>query len=137
MATPDHDKALLELHLRLGGGESPDDAVRFLVSRGISPLEARLHVRRLVSKSIEEQRRKGFVWLACAAVSFAIASPFVYAIYRSVAAVVPGRRLPRGFGASLVQIADLPACLLPFGLWLAYRGIRFVMARRYAWDPDR
>ena len=129
----DYTAALLELQLRLQGGASPEEAIAFLQSRGMPAMEARLAVNRIVAKSLKEQRTKAMVWLALALLCFGIASPYVAAV---VTGVLNGGRA-RGYLTSLTQAASLPAVLILAGGWLGYRGLRLLLSRRYASDPDR
>lgn len=129
----DYTSALLELQLRLQGGEHPDDAMAFLESRGMPKNEARLTVRRIVEKSIKEQRTKGAIWLGLAVVCVAIASPYLVAFIAGLGA----DQMPRGYRTSMAQAGALPGLLLVAAVWLGHRGLRLLLSRRYAADPDR
>ena len=130
----DFGSALLELQLRLQGGERPEDAIKFLESRGMPKAEARLTVHRLVAKSIKEQRTKGVIWLALAAVCLAIALPFAIAVLGGVAEAEGTSRL---FRRGVIEAGTLPTMLMAAGAWLGYRGLKLLLSRRYASDPDR
>ncbi len=130
----DDVKALLEVQLRLQGGEPPEEAIRFLESRGMPSTEARLTIGRMVTKSIKEQRTRGVVWLVSSFVCFAVAAPFGIAV---VSGLDEKGAKAKGYATSVVQAGMLPSLLLVAGLYLAYRGLRLVTSTRYAADPDR
>ena len=129
----DFGGALLELQLRMQGGERPEDAIAFLESRGMPKNEARLTVHRIVARSVKEQRTKGAFWLGLSAVCPAIASPFAIALFSAYETGSSARGLRRG----VVEASALPVLLLIAGVWLGYRGLKLVLSRRYAGDPDR
>ncbi len=129
----DFGGALLELQLRMQGGERPEDAIAFLESRGMPKNEARLTVHRIVARSLKEQRTKGAFWLGLSAVCLAIASPFVIALFSAAETASSSRGLRRG----VIEAGGLPSMLILAGLWLGYRGLKLLLSRRYAGDPDR
>lgn len=122
----------MELHLRLQGGESTEDAVAFLVSRGLSPFESRREVEQIVEASVSADRRKGFVWLGWSAVCALAAAPFLYALSGGM----EGARASRGFVQALAQAGALPGLLLLASLVIGLRGLALVFGRRYSGDPD-
>lgn len=108
-------KAILEVTLRIDGGERRDDAIAFLCERGVPVLEASRIVDRMIAANRADNRTKGLVRLGASLVCLAISLPLLLSVF----VAGQGSFLRLGFG----RASAFAGLILGAGLWLAWRGV--------------